>query len=210
MRTAGSVGHKTAAAIKSAALSLFAQHGYGAVSMRMIADAVGVNPGTLYNHFPSKQALLVALMTGHLDALQAAYQEFDHASDPVAALEDFARFHVRYHISRPDDVFIAYMELRALEPEGFAAVEIARGAYEATLRAIIEDGVRTGAFADIDPTVATNAILAMLTGVTTWYRPGGRLSETEIEDSYAAMSLRMMGVLPHIAQEAQMKRPAHV
>ena len=36
---------------------LFAQKGYGSITMRQIAQGLGVSTGTLYHYFPSKQAL---------------------------------------------------------------------------------------------------------------------------------------------------------
>lgn len=193
-RLAGSHGETTAKAIRDRSLALFARHGYAAVSMRMIAGAVGVQPGALYQYHSNKQQLLVDLMRGHMEALLRAWNEEKLASDsPAQALKRFARFHIRYHITRPDDVFISYMELRALERDGFNTIEALRNSYEGALKAILEAGVASGAFKSDDPHVSTMAILAMLTGVNTWYRSGGRLSQQKIEDIYAAMVARSVG-----------------
>lgn len=196
-RVAGSHGETTSKAIRDQSLALFARHGYAAVSMRMIADAVGVQPGALYQYHSNKQQLLVDLMRSHMEALLRAWREQEVASDtPVQALKRFARFHIRYHITRPDDVFISYMELRALERDGFNTIEALRNSYEGALKAILEAGVASGAFKSDDPHVSTMAILAMLTGVNTWYRSGGRLSQQKIEDIYAAMVARSVGCEP--------------
>lgn len=194
-RVAGSNGEKTAGAIRRESLSLFARHGYDAVSMRQIADAVGVQASALYQYFPNKQQLLVTLLKEHMDELFAALDgENIEGLAPLEALEAFARFHIRHHISRADAVFISYMELRALEPEGFKAVEELRKIYEGRLKAILMRGHETGVFMLEEPHVAAMAILAMLTGVNTWYRSGGRLSQERIEDIYAEMVLRSAGV----------------
>jgi len=193
-RLAGSDGETTAKAIRAQSLALFARHGYAAVSMRMIADAVGVQPGALYQYHSNKQQLLVDLMRGHLEALLRAWREEEDAADsPVQALERFARFHIRYHITRPDDVFISYMELRALEPDEFRAIEVLRKSYEGVLKAILEAGRVQNIFSCEDPHVSAMAILAMLTGVNSWYRSGGRLSQAKIEDIYAVMVARSVG-----------------
>ena len=189
-RTTGSIGRETADAIAEKATGLIAAHGFAAVSMRMIAEAVGVKPGALYNHYDGKQALLVAVMTRHLTRLFQAWSEIEVPEPPAAALATFARFHVRYHLTRPDDVFLAYMELRSLEPAGLAAISALRSQYEAIPKAIIRRGSAAGAFAVDDPDIAALAVLAMLTGVTTWFRPEGRLSPAEIEDIYVAMTLQ--------------------
>lgn len=186
-RTAGSIAQNTAKTIREKSLGLFAQHGYAAVSMRMIADAVGVQVGSLYNHYPNKQALLVHLLTDHMERLIAAWESQPTASDPTTALEQFARFHIRYHITRPDEVFLSYMELRSLEPENFATLDQLRNRYEAFLTTILRG------FDLADRKVTAMAILGMLTGATTWYREGGRLNAEQIEDIYADLVLKCVG-----------------
>jgi hypothetical protein len=98
------------------------------------------------------------------------------------------RFHIRFHLDRPEAVFLAYMELRNLEPANFAAVEALRRAYETELERILRDGVAAGDFRVADTKLATLALIAMLTGVTTWYREGGRLSRFGIEQLYWEMA----------------------
>jgi AcrR family transcriptional regulator len=189
-RRTGSNGAQTAETLRRAALALFARHGYAAVSMRMIAAEVGVQPGALYNHMGSKQDLLRDLMVSHMLELLAAWRARPADPDPGAALKAFVRFHIRHHIGREDAVFISYMELRNLEPDNFTAVHALRADYESALRAILEDGAAQGVFHAPDAPVATRAIISMLTGVTNWFRGGGRLSADDIEDIYTDMTLR--------------------
>lgn len=183
-RTAGSHSDITGPRVLDAALRLFAQHGYAAVSMRQIARDVGVQAGALYNYTPDKQTLLFDLMRRHMDALLEERQERKGQGTPLERLEDFTRFHIRYHLQRPDEVFIAYMELRNLTDANFAAVEELRRRYEDELEDILKDGVEAGIFVSPDLRVATMAVIAMLTGVTTWYRPAGRLSVDQVEGIY--------------------------
>ncbi|MDQ2089463.1 TetR/AcrR family transcriptional regulator [Marimonas arenosa] len=185
-RTQGSHSDITGPRIRRAALRLFARHGFAAVSMRQIAGEVGVQAGALYNYTPDKQTLLFELMRDHMDALLAARaaEAARAGRDPMARLENFTRHHIRFHIERPDEVFIAYMELRNLAPENFAEIERLRHAYEDELETILRNGVAAGDFAVPDPRVATYAVIAMLTGVNTWYRAGGRLSLSEVETLY--------------------------
>ncbi|WP_118133041.1 TetR/AcrR family transcriptional regulator [Oceanicella sp. SM1341] len=193
-RRSGSKGASTAEAVQAAARRLIAARGFAAVSMREIAAEVGVQAGTIYLYIPDKQTLLHALMREHMCALLEAWEAEsalgagEGASD---ALERFVRFHVGYHISRPEEVFIAYMELRNLSETNFAEIEGLRGCYEAALRAILERGMAEGCFRLPDLRLTTRAIIAMLTGVTTWYRAGGRLSAVEVADHYADLVRRM-------------------
>ena len=68
-RTAGSHSDITGPRVRTAALQLFAEHGFAAVSMRQIASAVGVQAGALYNYTADKQSLLFDLMKTHMDQL---------------------------------------------------------------------------------------------------------------------------------------------
>lgn len=179
-------GLETAKRVRKAALKRFANAGYAAVSMREIAADVGVRPGALYNHFPTKQDILKDLMLTHMSELLAAWEtaDFPDAMDP---LERFVRFHIRYHLERADEVFISYMELRNLEPDNFKVIERERRRYEAILTSILEEGSAAGRYTADDARVATRAIIAMLTGIPTWYRDGGRIGKTELEDLYLTM-----------------------
>ena len=114
--------------------------------------------------------------------------------DPAAQLEQFARFHIRFHLDRPDAVFIAYMELRNLTEDNFARITEKRGRYEAVLADILEQGRAEGVFCVPDARVATRAVIAMLTGVTTWYRDSGALSRDAVESLYVQMVRGAVGV----------------
>lgn len=189
-RKTGSHSDITGPKVRSAALRLFARHGYAAVSMRQIAKDVGVQAGALYLYTPDKQSLLFDLMKSHMDELLAAWAAVDKGSSPGERLEAFVRFHIGFHLDRPEEVFLAYMELRNLEPENFSAIETLRRAYETELESIIRDGQEAGVFQVPDTKLATMAVIAMLTGVTTWYREGGRLSRDRVERIYWNMVRR--------------------
>lgn len=189
-RTQGSHGDITGPRVAEAALRLFARQGYAAVSMRAIAAEVGVQVGTLYHYTPDKQTLLFDLMRGHMTALLAALEAQGLDGDAASRLEGFVRFHIGFHLDRPDAVFISYMELRNLTPANFARIEVLRRAYEDRLEVILRDGAVAGQFHLRDSRIATMAVIGMLTGVTTWYRPGGRLSGADVATLYWDMVRR--------------------
>jgi AcrR family transcriptional regulator len=193
-RTQGSHSDITGPRVRAAALSLFAQYGYAAVSMRQIAREVGVQAGALYNYTADKQSLLFDLMKTHMDELMASRAALAAPQSPAAALEAFTRMHIRFHSERPDEVFIAYMELRNLTAENFAAIEALRRAYEDQLEEILRAGVGSGDFNVADPKITTMAVIAMLTGVNTWFRKGGRLSLSEVEQIYWDMVRQAVGL----------------
>jgi len=192
-RKKGSHSTITGPLVHQAAQRLFARHGFAAVTMRQIATEVGVQAGALYLYTPDKQTLLFELMRVHLNELLAAWQAQPKQRAPQDRLEAFSRFHIRYHLDRPDAVFIAYMELRNLTSDNFSQIEKLRHAYEDQLENILADGQAAGQFKVPDTRLATMAIIAMLTGVNTWYCEGGRLSRDRVERIYWNMVRRSVG-----------------
>ncbi len=185
----------TKAKIRKAALRLFAERGYNAVSMRDLADAVGMRQGGLYNHFEGKQVLLSDLMETHmvglLEALDTAMVGIYGTRD---RLEAFVRHHVSHHLNYPDDVFLAYMEVRSLDSDNRARIIALRNRYEHVLRKILEDGCTEGLFRIGDAAVHARMLLAMMTGVTVWYRDSGRLSRDEVVELYLGAALQSVGL----------------
>jgi len=192
-RKPGSSAEITGPRLRDAALRLFARHGYAAVSMRQIAAEVGVQAGALYRYTSDKQSLLADLMAGHLETLLEAWAAEDPSGDARARLEHFARFHIRFHAERAEAVFVANMELRNLTPGNFARIEALRRRYESVLEGILHAGRHEGTLAVPDTRLATMALIAMLTGVNSWFREGGRLSRPRVEDLYVDMVLKAAG-----------------
>ncbi|MGP9789894.1 TetR/AcrR family transcriptional regulator [Roseinatronobacter sp. NSM] len=192
-RKKNSSAEVTGPRIRAAAQRLFARHGYAAVSMRQIAAEVGVQAGALYMYTPDKQSLLYDMMHDHMADLLQSHAALPDCPDPLAALEQFTRFHIRFHSARSDAVFIAYMELRNLEGENFTRIEAMRRNYEARLQDVLQRGHGAGVFRLPDIKLATYAVIAMLTGVNTWYREGGRLSLSRVEDIYWDMVRKSVG-----------------
>lgn len=74
-----------AAKILDAALECFAEAGYDATRIRMIAERAGVSEGALYRHYPSKEAVAQALFQQHLEAFAAQLQQIAATAEPPAA-----------------------------------------------------------------------------------------------------------------------------
>jgi AcrR family transcriptional regulator len=188
-------------AIRKAGLRLIFEQGYEAMSLRQLAAEVGIQAGSLYNHISTKQELLFDLIQDHINEL---LRQLDRAlagkEEPVEKLRAFVAFHVSYHMSRKREVFIANSELRSLEPKNYEAIVALRGAYEQRLAEILEQGAEEGVLDVVDVQVATFAIIALLTGLCSWYRPGGRLTREAIITAHEKLVLS--GVSPLAAPPA--------
>ena len=168
----------------------------------------GSRSGSLYNHISTKQELLFDLVQDHINELLAPARSraARASSGPEEKLRAFVAFHVTYHMTRKREVFIANSELRSLEPKNYEAIVALRGAYEQRLAEILAEGVAEGVFEVVDIQVATFAILALLTGLCTWYRPGGRLTKEAIVAAHEKLVLS--GVIPQAATRPCPQAPA--
>jgi len=191
-RIAGSNGQRTAAAIRRVGLRLIYRRGFEAMSLRELAAEVGIQAASLYHHIRTKQDLLFNLIREHMENL-LSQTDASLEKAPVSAMERLRAFiahHVLYHLEKKQEVFVANFELRALEPQHYATIVTMRRAYEGKLIALLDVGVASGEFVIRDTRVTAYAILAMLTGACTWYKPEGRLTKAEVVELHTDMVLR--------------------
>lgn len=193
-RTIGSDGERTEAALRDAALRLIARHGYEAVSMRRLADEVGVQAAALYRYFPTKEDLLFTLMREHMEELVASWAGLSDAeAGPRAQLSAFVRNHIAFHLARRSSTHVNNLELRSLAPERLRRIVALREAYEKELRAILQRGADARVFDVEDAALVAMAIIQMITGVIVWFRPDERLSIDDVTERYLTMTLRLAG-----------------
>ena len=140
--------------------------------------------------------MLFSLLKTHMEELLAAWDQARPSgqTSAPARLEAFTRFHIRHHLPRAEAVFLSYMELRSLDPDNFDAIGAMRRRYEQDLVQILADGAAAGTLRMDHPRVTTRAIIALLTGITTWYRDSGPLGAAEIEQIYWNIVARMTGI----------------
>ena len=140
--------------------------------------------------FADKQAILSELLINHMENLLQAWHRQKLPEKPDKLLEFFVDFHIEYHLNRPEEVFIAYMELRNLTPENFKKIEKLRNKYERILNKILSDGVTKKFFLCEETKIASLAIIGMLKEVNTWYKTDGRISVPEIKNIYQQIVLK--------------------
>src|SRR3954452_9973154 len=64
--------HQTVEAILEAAAQVFERHGYAAGTTNRIAERAGISIGSLYQYFPGRDAILIAIVDRHIDEGAAA------------------------------------------------------------------------------------------------------------------------------------------
>jgi len=193
MRTAGSNRESTMAAISEAGIDLIFQYGFPSTTLRMVAKKVGMQAGSLYNYFEDKQSFLYQIMKrSRQDLLEELDRKLTGNSDPVRALKAFIEVHIEFYTERSKEMFIGRMELRGLTDEQFRDINALRDRYEWQFTSILENGRRTGDFIVDDIRLTTYAILAMLTDISTWYRPRGRMTKGQLIEYYTNLVFRIL------------------
>jgi AcrR family transcriptional regulator len=183
------------AEIREVALSLFAQRGYHATSMKDIGDALGIRAPSLYNHFESKQQILVEVMRGTMEQLLRDHTDaLGSTNDSVEQLRRATEAHVRYHARFRDEIQVGNIEIRALEEPERSRIVSLRREYSDSWEELIARGVRRGVFRVSSARLTAWAILEMGIGVARWFDPAGEMSETLLAYHYGDMALRLVGV----------------
>lgn len=185
----------TFAAILNAAVRVFGSRGYHGTSVRDIAEAAGVSPGSLYNHFASKHDLLVVILERGLDNLVAASEDalYEASPDPVSRLRALVRTHVHSHAVSRVESYIGNSELRSLTRDARALIVSKRDTQQRMFDRVVRDGAQQGVFTTDDPVMASRYIVTACTAVATWYRPGGDVSIEALVRKYQQLSLCCAG-----------------
>jgi AcrR family transcriptional regulator len=187
-------------AIEDVASDLFRVNGYAGTSVRDIARAMSLQGASLYAHVTSKEDVLWAIVDRSASSFEAAADRAEaraeqrRPGDPVEAVSALIRAHVEVLTEDVGEASVFVHEWRALGPERRQAVLARRDAYEARFRRRIADGIALGAFALVDPAIASTVLLTALNGVATWYDPEGRLPANRVADHVVELGLRLLGL----------------
>lgn len=200
-------GKATQAAMREAAIDLLFKHGYHGVNLRSLAEQIGIQAGSLYNHIENKQQLVFDILRGIMEELvEEMTVKLSTTQGTIPRLCAFVSLHLAFHTTRRREVFIGAMELRSLDIENQKVMFDLRTRYMEFLKAIVVDGIRDRIFSVSDANIATFAIIDMLTGVSTWYRKDGRYSPQELTLMYIRMALGVLGTPPAITEMLQFSK----
>lgn len=152
--------------VKRQAVRLMAHKGFEAMSLRQLAAALGVRPGSVYTHYRSKGQLLVDVHCDFLEDLLSTWLEQRHQLiDSVQMLQRFVSVYVSFHYARPAESRVVQLDFRSLDSEGRTQVCELIAQYEAELEAILRTGEQRGVFQFADLYGTRLAIFCVLQGV---------------------------------------------
>ena len=171
--------------------SLFRKKGFAASSMRELAESLGVEASSLYNHIGSKSEILQSIcfkvandFTCHLNEVEKA------PGKTVQKLETIIRFHIHMMLDAFDEVYVANREWRQLEEPYLSNFLNQRKNYEGRLVDIINTGINAGELKKINPHVAVLIILSAVRGLEFWQRHKKDVSVSELENDMVTHLLK--------------------
>jgi AcrR family transcriptional regulator len=165
---------------------LFAERGYHGTSMDALAQALGVQKGSLYSLIGSKQELLYATMREGAIAFHAALDAVPERAPATERVRLALRGHLRVVSEQLDVATVFTREWRYLEGEHREEIVSERRRYEERWRALFREGVESGDLrTDLDVATTTLLVLSAANWAYTWLDPGR--DTDELADRFTAI-----------------------
>jgi AcrR family transcriptional regulator len=168
------------------AARLFAERGYHGTSIGDLAEAMGVQKGSLYAHIASKQDLLYETMRAGADAFHAALDAIPDTLPVTERIRLALRAHLRVVSEQLDVATVFVREWRYLQGERHDEIVAERRRYEERFRALFREGRELGELrTDLDEATAALLALSAANWAYTWLQPGR--DTDELADRFYAL-----------------------
>ena len=168
------------------AAKLFAQKGYHGTSIGDIAEALGVQKGSLYSHISSKEDLLWETLQEGAAAFHAALDGISDDLPPVDKIRAALRAHLRVVAEQLDVATVFVQEWRYLEPAHREEFVAERRRYEERIRELLREGRDLGDLRSyLDDGAAALLLLSAANWAYTWLKPGR--DTDELADRFFAL-----------------------
>jgi AcrR family transcriptional regulator len=187
------------------AARLFYERGYPSVSTRALAQAAGIQGGSLYHHFSSKEEILYRIVqygSGEFFAALLPHLEVPGTVSPgdtpgppgyAERLDRFVRGYITDAQPRRYAIAVLFRDMAHLSPDHFVELQAVRRRFQQSVQRFLADGVAAGEFHVPDAKVAGIAVLDLLKGVDAWIKEPGRLGRRQVADTYAVLILQLIG-----------------
>ena len=166
------------------AASMFREKGFPATSMRDLAESVGIEAASLYNHIQSKSEILEQIIFRISDDCNHHLNGLDNVGlSSLQKIESVIRFHIQMMLHRFEDYHVMINEWIHLEAQQLADFISQRRTYVQRLESIISEGIAAKEIKPILPYVAVLTILSAVRGLEFWHRSQKNYSPEELEEN---------------------------
>ena len=166
------------------AARLFREKGYSASSMRDLAEEVGVEAASLYNHISSKSEILQEICFKMANKFMSHIEAIDNSAiDSIAKIEAVLRFHVQQIIHHYEEVYVSDREWKHLVDPYLSNYQNQRRTYRQRMAQMIEEGIRKKEIKTIDAPTAVLIMLHAVSGIESWHRSKKKISGEQLEEN---------------------------
>ena len=166
------------------AATLFKEKGFKAASMREIADVVGVEAASLYNHIKSKNELLNIICFDVANRYTHKLEEVESSKlTTLAKGESLLRFHIDGMVNHFEEVYVSDREWKHLDNPYLSNMQNQRRTYRKRFAAIIEEGIKKKEIKKIDAATAVLIMLHAIGGIESWHRSTQKIIGKELEEN---------------------------
>ncbi|MBS1578588.1 MAG: TetR family transcriptional regulator [Bacteroidetes bacterium] len=170
------------------AATLFKEKGFKAASMRELADIVGVEAASLYNHIKNKNELLNIICFDVANRYMQMIAEIEtEKNSSLEKIEKLLRFHITGMVKHFDEVYVSDREWKHLEEPYLANLQAQRRAYRKRIAAIIDDGIKKKEIKKIDASTAVLIMLHAVSGIESWHRSKAKINGKELEENMVSI-----------------------
>lgn len=163
---------------------LFREKGYSATSMRDLAENVGVEAASLYNHIKSKAEILQVICFKTANEFMDHLAEVEASSEnSVGKIESIIRFHIQQIVNHYEEVYVMDREWKHLTDPYLTNMQSQRRSYRQRIAAIIEEGIRKNEMKAMDAATAVLIMLHAVSGIESWHRSVKRISAEMLEEN---------------------------
>ena len=166
------------------AAHLFRKHGFNATSMRDLAENVGVEAASLYNHINSKAELLQEICFRIANNFTAQMDDIISTEmSAIGKIEAVLRFHIRQMIHNYEEVYVSDREWKHLTDPYLSNFKNQRRTHRQRIAAIIEEGIQKKEIKKIDAPTAVLILLHAVSGIESWHRSKEKISGELLEQN---------------------------
>jgi TetR/AcrR family transcriptional regulator, cholesterol catabolism regulator len=172
--------------ILTAAGKLFRGRGYASTTVREIAAAAQMLPGSLHYRYASKDEILIALLErGLTRAVNAIQQVIAAERDPIERLRLALREHLELLVGGEDALYVLLFDWRSLGDGTGAKATLVRERYEAFWSGLIFEAAGTGrARLPLDLDLLKNFGIGAMSYVAQWFDPNGGRTVAQVADTF--------------------------
>jgi AcrR family transcriptional regulator len=176
------------AEILAASVEIFHANGYAATSVEDVAQAVGILKGSLYYYIDSKEDLLLRIVEGVHEDVQAVMDEVFAMEDvtPLERISEFVRVLVEFNARNVKRVRVYYHDYDQLSEARLADIRKRRRDQEHTLIRLVQQAKDAGEVPpDMNERLVAKAAFAMIVWMYTWNKPRGSVSAKGLGEFFA-------------------------